>query len=300
MPLIPGLLILGPVLFAGLLLIMLSQSSSAAVRPHQENPGISSAFTWATDLIGNLWHRIVRTTISHFAASHLLPIAAWFGGLNTLALGLLRLAEDATSTARYAVERLTGHTIPQAAKKAVQPALTQAKAAHSTATKANAQASSTSQALTTYRTHTNARLNAHGATLHKVTTVALPGINTELDRLSTDAKKLRERTQSLENGAVKTFEWIRSHPLAGVTGVFAGAVAIALTRLGFGFLRCRAWQNAAKKITCGMGNWLGALLDLVATFALSLLAVLDPESLARATVAAVDEIEPLLQEILSK
>lgn len=298
MPVILGLGILGPVLFAGLLLIALSQASSASTRPQQENPGISSAFTWATDLIGNLWHRIVRTTVSHFAAAHLVPIARWFTGLNALALGLLAVAEDGVSTARYAVERLTGHTIPQAARKASQPALAQAKAAHTSATKANAKASATSTALTHYRVHAAPKI-AHATVAVDVTLPkAIGRINTDIDRVSRDQAKLKERTTSLENGAIKTFTWLRTHPLSGVTGVFAGAVAVALASLGWNIFRCRAWKSVGRKLTCGMGNWVSDLLTLIATYALATLAVLDPEALAEAAVAAVDEIEPLLESML--
>jgi hypothetical protein len=151
--------------------------------------------------------------------------------------------------------------IPRAAGKAVQPVKVQAKAAHTTATKASAQAASTSKALTTYKTSTNTRLNTQTATLHRVTTVVIPGINTELDRVSSDQAKLRERTTSLENGAVKTFEWIRTHALSGTTAVFAGAVAVALARLGFGFLRCRSWQRVGRRLTCGNGASMLNLLD---------------------------------------
>lgn len=261
MPIILGIGILGPVLFAGLLLIALSQASSATTRPHQENPGISSAFTWATDLIGSLWHRIVRTTVSHFAASHLVPIAAWFTGLNTLALGLLRLGEDATATARYAVERLTGHTIPQAAKQAAKPALTQAKAAHATATKASARASSTSTALAHYRVRTDKRV-AHATV---AVDVAIPQqlgrIRTRVGKAEGKIARDEGRIGELENGARSTWDWIRTHPLSGVTAAFGAAVTVALSRVGFGLFRCRGWQNAARKLTCSNGTALGNLLD---------------------------------------
>lgn len=261
MPVILGLEILAPVFFAGILLVMLSQASSTTTRPHQENPGLSSAFTWATDLIGNLWHHIVRATVSHFAAAHLQPLTRWFSGLNTLVIGTLRMMEDTVTTVTAAVERLTGHTIPQAAKKAAQPALSQAKTASKTATQANAKASSTSTALTHYRVATDKKV-AHATVAVDVSIPKQIGrINTRVGHLEGEWDALRGRTKALEDGAIKTWDWIRSHPLAGVTAAMGAAVAVALSRLGFGMFRCRSWQNVGKRLTCGNGTSLLNLLD---------------------------------------
>jgi hypothetical protein len=128
----------------------------------------------------------------------------------------------------------------------------------------------------------------------------IAGVRTREEALSRDLGKLKHRTKALEDGAIDTFKWIRAHPLSAATGVFTAAVSVALTRLGLGFMRCRDWQKVGRSLTCGMGRWVGELLSFIATFALGGLAVLDPEVLARATVATVDEIEPILARMLSK
>lgn len=262
MPVILGLEILAPVFFAGILLVMLSQASSTTTRPHQENPGLSSAFTWATDVIGNLWHHIVRATVSHFAAAHLQPLTKWFSGLNTLTIGTLRMMEDTVTTMTAAVERLTGHTIPQAAKKAAQPALSQAKTASKTATQANAKASSTSTALTHYRVATDKKV-AHATV---AVDVAIPKqigrINTRVGHLEGEWDALRGRTKALEDGAIKTWDWIRTHPLSSITAAMGAAVTVALSRVGYGFLRCRSWQNFGRSLKCSDASILQELLGL--------------------------------------
>ena len=261
MPAIGALVILAPVFFAGMLLLALSQASSASTRPHQENPGISSAFTWATDLIGELWHKIVRTTVSHFAAAHLLPIARWFSGLNTLVNGVTVTLVQLSGDLADAVEKLRHTTIPKAAKQAAQPALRQAKTATQKATHAQATASSTSTALHRYQVKTDPKVKHATVAVDVAIPQQLGRINTRVGRAEGDITKVRERTKSLEDGAIKTWDWIRTHPLSGVTAAFGAAVAVALSRLGFGMFRCRGWQNAARKLTCSNGTALGNLLD---------------------------------------
>jgi hypothetical protein len=291
--------ILGGVFFAGLFLVALSQSSSAAVRPQAEAHGFFTAgINWLTTGLSQIWHAGVRATISRFAASHLIPIVRWFSSLNALVLGSATTVRDLSVEMADTVERLTGHVLPREIGKGNAAAKAQAKAASKTAHAALGKANSTSTALGRYKVTTAPKI-AHATHAIDVTLPRTIGdIRTREGELARDQAKLRERTTSLENGAVRTFEWIRTHPLSGITGVFAGAVAVALTQLGFGFLRCRSWKGVGKRITCGMGDWIGELLTLIATFGLAGLSVLDPEALAEAAVATVDAIEPLLQEML--
>jgi hypothetical protein len=239
-----------------------------------------------------------RAVVSRFAASQLAVLAKWLLGLGTLALGWFGISADFTEAITYAVERVMHRGDPRARAKA-QTANAHAIHAGRTASHANTHARSVGHALNTYKARTNARIKP----LHHATTVTLPHdiakVRSREDALSRDLGKLKERTRSLEDGAVDTWDWIRSHPLSGVTAVFTGAVAIALARLGMGFIRCRNWQNVGKRLTCGMGAWVLSLLELIATFGLATVAVLDPEALARETVAAVDVVEPIIARILS-
>lgn len=262
MPLIfPGLMIGGAVFFAGVLLLALAIASNSTYRPVGESQGILSGLTWFTRLFGDLWHKLVRTTVSHFAAAHLVPLVRWFASLNALIVGSSATIADTAEETATALERMRHHVVPTAAGKAVAPVKTQAKAASRTARQAKAAASSTSSSLHRYRVATAPRI-AHAT--HAID-VTIPGelgrIKTREDTLSRDAAKLRARTKALENGALRTFEWIRAHPLAGTTSVFAGAVAVALGRLGYGFLRCRNWQSLGRRLTCGMGAFLLDLLN---------------------------------------
>src|SRR5437764_1217825 len=50
---------------------------------------------------------------------------------------------------------------------------------------------------------------------------------------------VRARERALEHGAVSTWEWIRRHPFSVASAAFAAAVAVALGRLGAGWIRCR-------------------------------------------------------------
>ena len=261
MPLIlPGLMIGGAVFFAGVLLLALSIASNSTYRPVGESQGILSGLTWATRLFGDLWHKLVRTTVSHFAAAHLIPLVRWFSSLNALVVGSAAAIADTAEETAAALERMRHVTIPGEAGKAVAPVKAKANAASRTAHAAAASAHSTSSSLHRYKIVTTPKV-AHAT--HAID-VTIPGelgrIKTREDALSRDAAKLRERTKALENGAVRTFEWLRAHPLAGTTSVFAGAVAVALARLGYGFLRCRNWQSLGRRLTCGMG---GFLLDLL-------------------------------------
>jgi hypothetical protein len=103
--------------------------------------------------------------------------------------------------------------------------------------------------------------------------VALPrdiaGLRKRNETLSRDQAKLKERTGALEDGALDTWKWIRTHPLAATTGVFAGAVAIALQRFGLGNLRCRNFTNLLKHYGCGFGTLLARLLPLAVLLAVA-------------------------------
>ncbi len=66
-----------------------------------------------------------------------------------------------------------------------------------------------------------------------------------------DIAGLRARERTLEDGALKTFRWIRAHPAAIASTAFTGAIAWALARLGIGWARCNTWNKLGKG-WCGM------------------------------------------------
>lgn len=297
MPAILLLLADPAVLLAGIFLIALALASSAATRPHQENPGITSAFTWATDLVGNLWHRIVRSTVSHFAAAHLAPVVRWLSGLNQLAIGVASTLHAESTAVANAFERLTGHTIPHAVNSKVLPVKKQAAQAHTAATKAHAAASSTSAALTHYKVQTNKRV-AHATVAVDVTLPrSIGGIRTRVGTVEHDVAGLRGRTKALEDGAAQTWRWIRTHPLSSVTAAMGAAVAVALSRIGFGFFRCRSWQDFGRTLKCSDAN---ILRDLFALATGLLAASVSLEDFIRAAQAvegeAVDAIHLFIRE----
>lgn len=243
---------------------------------------------------------VARGWVSHWALASVKPVARWFDGLTELQKRTYTQMSGLATDTAASLQAMRHVVIPHAAAVAAKPALTEAKHATATASKALVRTQTLSTTFTdTHRAQV--KLNVHYT--HAID-VALPKqlgmISTREDALSRDVTKLKERTTSLEDGAIDTFKWIRSHATSAATGVFTGAVAVALTSLGWGVLRCRSWKGLGQKLTCGMGSWLTGLLEAIATFALATFSVLDPEALAEAAVAAVDTVEPLLAEILSK
>jgi len=283
---------------AAIVLVGLSQTHTA-----QHGSDTSTGF-WqflSSGLLKTLFGQITRAgryVVSHFAAAQLAVLAKWLVGMGTLTLGWFGVSAAFSEAITEALERVEHRGDPKARAKA-QTANTRALHATKAAGHANSHARAVGHALDAYKSRANPRI-AHATHAVDVTLPHSIGrVRTREEALARDQAKLRERTGLLERGAEKTFEWIRTHPLSAVTGVFAGAVAVALTRLGFGFLRCKSWKNVGKRLTCGMGSWVLGLLDLIATFGLATVAVLDPEALAKETVAAVDFVEPILARILS-
>lgn len=300
MPVLVPLLIPFFAFAAALILIGLSQT-------HPSQHGTSGVKGFLDLLIRNspaaalfgLAKKSASYVVSHFAAAQLHRFAKWLIGMGTLTAGWFSVVPKFTEAIVQAVERVY---------HATEHAL--------------ARANAVGHALSVLRAHVNAELRRIEHVIHVTLPREIRGVRADVrhlthvidvtvpreigrvrreeEALSRDLAKLRERTTTLERGAIRTFEWLRSHANSGAMTVFAGAVAVALARMGFGFLRCNNWKSLGKRITCGMGAWLHGLLDLIATFGLATLAVTDPEELAKATVAAVDTVEPILAEILRR
>lgn len=101
-----------------------------------------------------------------------------------------------------------------------------------------------SQARVNKATHDTTLATAREAHIAHKTAVAIPG---QLSR-EWDIPKLRDQVKELENGALHTFKWIRSHPLSLATGAFAGAVAVALQRIGASWIRCANWKRIGRDV----------------------------------------------------
>ena len=59
-------------------------------------------------------------------------------------------------------------------------------------------------------------------------------------------KPIRSRSS-----AINTWRWIRTHPLSLASTAFAGAVAIALQRIGASWIRCNNWNRIGRQV-CGV------------------------------------------------
>jgi hypothetical protein len=259
-----ALLIGGLVFFGALVLVSLNQTLLIWSQSQTE----AQASFWQTILgaiTGKAYiqaiTKAVRGPVSRWALVQLAPVARWFAALNGVLVAhsqAVAMAEEGTAAA---FERLRHVVIPRAAGKVVQPVKVQAQAAHKAATKAASNATATSSALTHYRVVNDQRV--HHATVAVDTTLpkAIGRINTHVGTLDRDITDLKGRTKALEDGAIKTWDWIRRHPLAGATAAMGAAVAVALSRIGFGMFRCRSWQNVGRRLTCGNGASMLNLLD---------------------------------------
>jgi hypothetical protein len=246
--------------FAGaIVLVGLTQTQTAA-HGSQSSQGFWAILSHALSTTFGLTTKIAHFVVSHFAAAQLRQLARWFQAMGTLTLGWFGINAGFAEAIVHAVERVMHRGDPRARAKATT-ANTRAAHAGRTASHANTHARSVGHALNSYKARSEPRI-AHATHAVDVTLPREIGrVRRREDALSRDLGKLRERTKSLEDGAVDTWEWIRSHPFTSVTAAFAGAVALALSRIGYGFLRCRSWQQVGKRLTCGTGASLLGLLE---------------------------------------
>lgn len=292
------------VLAGGLFLLLLSHTSSvhhgSAVNTNTSG-GLFGAFYRA--LVDNPLAKIItqgidatihwaRGWISHWALANLKPIARWFDGLTELnKRTYTQMAALATDTAN-AIQRLSHVVIPREAAKAAKPALTQAK--HATAKAETALAREHALSSTVTRTHAaQVKLNVHYT--HAID-VAIPQrlgrIETKQRTQTGDIAKVKDAVRGLEDGAIDTFKWLSAHRTTAAMGVFTGAVAWALTRLGYGFLRCRSWQNLGRSMTCNDANILKDLL-IAATAVAGTLSLVE---LAREEQAVIGELSTVVRD----
>lgn len=260
----PLLLPLAVPFFAIIAALVLAGLSKSATAQH----GSSNSGTFWDTITGRTYlHSLsgfaagfARWIVSHFAASQLRLLTRWFMAMGTLTIGWFSAEAGFTEEIVAAVERIEHRGDPKARAKA-QTANKHAIHAGHAATHANTHARSVGHALDRHKARVNPIIRHHTHAIDVTLPRDIGRVRTREGELSRDLGKLKHRTKVLEDGAVDTFEWIRSHPLSAVTGVFAGAVAVALTRLGYGFLRCKSWRSVGKRLNCGMGSSLLNLLD---------------------------------------
>lgn len=249
---------------AALVLLGLSQAHSA-VHGTQKSEGF---WQWLStggairDLLG-LGIKAGRWIVSRFAASQLGMLTRFFKGLGTLTLGTFGIQAWFAEQVVTAIERVMHRGDPRARHKAAQAAH-RASVAHRAATNANSHARSVGHSLDHYKTRTN----AHVHHLTHATTVALPRDIARVKHRERWAEKqlwkVRDRVIGLENGAIKTFEWLRDHPGSAAVGAFTGAIAAVLSWPAVRALRCNEFGNLFNKRGCGLWGDLDALLGLLA------------------------------------
>lgn len=272
-----ALLIPGLAFLSALVLVALANTANVHTKANTESQQTFWGFIGDALTGKTVVHQITQATrsaVSRWALAQLKPVTAWFVALTALLLNIFRTRAEVTEQTAGAFERLRHTTIPREAGKAAAPAKAAAKTATQAAHKAQAKATSTSTSLHNYRVRTAPRI-AHATHAVDVTLPQQLGrIRTREGVITKDLGALKDRTKALEDGALDTWRWIRSHPLAGVTGVFAGAVAVALSRLGWGVLRCRSWQNLGRSLKCSDASLLADLLA-AATLSVGLLSLVE-------------------------
>ena len=265
MPLVLGPLLVGFLPFVAALVLVGLASAHSSVHGSQNT---QSFWQWLStggairDLLG-LGLKAARFVVSHFAATQLRVLSRWFMSIGTLTLGWFVAPAVFAWEAVHAIERVMHRGDPRARAKA-QTANRNAIHAGHTATHANVHARSVGHALDGSKAHTNPQIRH----LVHQTTIALPRDIGRVKHRERWAEKqlwkVRDRVIGLENGAVKTFEWLRDHPGSAAVGAFTGALAAVLSVAGVNALRCPQFGNLFNKRGCGLWNDLDALLGLLA------------------------------------
>lgn len=251
------------VMLAALVLLGLSQMHASAHGGSGVTGWLERLVTGSFAAIINLASQATRALTSRFAAAQLALVAAFFGAMATLWRFVFQSSAEYAHASASAIEAVW-HAIPAEISRELAPVRRLARRAEHAATHALHRAEAALDGLDHLRARVNARLHAVEHTIAVTLPHEIGRIRTgerELERVYED---LRGRTKALERGAIKTFEWLRAHPFSAATAAFAGAVAIALTRLGLGAFRCNSLKRLLNKRGCGLWSDLDELLGLVA------------------------------------
>lgn len=279
---------------AVVVLIGLSQTS-AHTSTHA--PGFSGFLDTIVhnNILTQIWHvtgNATRRMLSKFAASHLPMVTAY---LHTLAR-LLRMEQRAMRANAHASARVAAEldrAIPIEARKAAAPAHRLAKHADRRAGRALSQEHVTARELHRFRTDTRARLKADAHAIDVTIPHDIGALRRRARTVEDAQAKDRDAIGELEHGAARTWDWIRRHPLGIAAAGFAGAVAVALNRLGLGWLRCRSNPFTKSKNPCGLWNDLAGLLGL----ATAAVAVYEFDTLMRETQALADDAIKIIDDV---
>ena len=77
----------------------------------------------------------------------------------------------------------------------------------------------------------------------------IASLDAELNRtLHKDLPRINARVNSAEGSIGHLWSWVRAHTVDVAAIAFAGAVAVALGRLGGGWIRCRNWNRLGKSV----------------------------------------------------
>ena len=88
-------------------------------------------------------------------------------------------------------------------------------------------------------------------------------LDRRLDRvISKDIPGLRTAERALAGDLAKLRRYVNSHPWTAATSAFAGAIALALAKLGLDWLRCPTARSVFNKRGCNMWSGLDNLLGL--------------------------------------
>jgi len=113
------------------------------------------------------------------------------------------------------------------------------------------------------------------------------------DVLAPDIAALRERARAIEHRLDRLWKWVRAHEKIVVTAAFTGAVAVALSRLGGRWIRCKNWRRIGNHV-CGLPtNLIEDLLALALGFEL----LVDPEEIARVALDVESAFEGVFEQI---
>jgi hypothetical protein len=237
-------------------------------------------------------HKAARSAVSHWALNSEKGTAAWFTHLNVLARETFHSNLATANAAAAAIATLSGRVTANARYKDGTTVKARATTALHAANTAIAREHALSSTFT--RTHrAQVKLNVHyTAAIDSALPWALPRTRTRVGTLEREYDGLKQRTKALEDGAVETFKWLSAHRTTAAFGIFTGAVAWALSRLGYGFLRCRSWQNLGRQMKCSDANVLRDLLIGATAIALST----DLIELAKAEQAVVDELSTVVRD----
>lgn len=266
---------------------------------HASAHGGSGVLGWLEGLVTkplaaiiNLASQATRALTSRFAAAQLALVAAWFSAMATLWRFVFQSSAEYAHAAAHAIESVWD-AIPHEIQRELAPVRRLARRAAHTATHALHRAEAAIDGLDHLRARVNHRLHA----IEHTVTVTLPH---EIGRIRTGEKELervyddlRGRTKALERGAIRTFEWLRAHPFSAATAAFAGAVAIALTRLGLGAFRCNSLKRLLNKRGCGLWSDLDELLGL----AVLTVGVLEFETLIREAQGLTEEAVGAFEDV---